>query len=376
MIDLKTLPEPVFIETDFQQIISEIITSWEAITGVKLQPAQVERIILDVIAYRENILRLVINEVAKQNLLAFAKGEKLDHLGALLGVKRLPARPAITTLKFEFQEPLPQTLVIPKGTQVRSFDGKVVFQTKEEVIAQTGSEWIEIQAECTIPGAIGNGYEIGTINELINPLPYVSRVYNSAVTYGGADVEDDEHFRERIRLAPETFSNAGSKGAYIYWAKTAHQDIVDVEVESPAPGVVNIYPLLKGGVIPSEDILNLVYDTLSADKRRPLTDKVQVIAPEVVYFDIDVQLYLYKNYMALANSIKAEAEKRLMDYAEKLKNKLGMDVVPEQIINLLQSIPGVYRVVLNSPQSCQVLPLNKVAVVNLITVNIAEAVEG
>ena len=61
--------------------------------------------------------------------------------------------------------------------------------------------------------------------------------------------------------------------------------------------------------------------------------------------------------MALANSIKAEAEKRLMDYAEKLKNKLGMDVVPEQIINLLQSIPGVYRVVLNSPQSCQVLPL-------------------
>jgi phage-related baseplate assembly protein len=151
---------------------------------------------------------------------------------------------------------------------------------------------------------------------------------------------------------------------------------VDVEVESPEPGVVNVYPLLKGGVIPSEDILNLVYDTLSADKRRPLTDKVQVIAPEAVHFDIDVQLYLYKNYMALASTIKAEAEKRLMDYAEKLKNKLGMDVVPEQIINLLQSIPGVYRVVLNSPQSCQVLPLNKVAVVNLITVNIAEAVEG
>jgi len=376
MIDLKTLPEPTFVEADYEKIINELIASWEAQTGKKLQPAQLERLILNVIAYRENVLKLAINEAAKQNLLAFAKGEKLDHLGALLGVQRLPGQPALTTLRFEFQEPLPVPVLIPKGTQVRSPDGKVIFQTKEDINAEVGSKYVDVLAECTESGRLGNGYEAGTINELVNPLPYVSKVYNITISTGGADVEDDDHFRSRIQLAPESFSNAGSKGAYIYWAKTAHQNIIDVAVESPEPGVVNVYPLLKGGVIPSEEIISLVEETLNADKVRPLTDKVQVLPPEPINFDINVDLYIYKSYTPLTNTIKAEAENRLNTYAEKLKNKLGMDIVPEQIIDLLQSISGVYRAVVSSPSNCQVLPLNKVAVVNLITVNIAGAVDG
>ena len=375
-VNLKTLPEPVFVKSDYDEILKELTTLWEQATGETLQPAQLERLILNVIAYRENVLKLAINESAKQNLLAFAKGEKLDHLGALLGVKRLPAQPALTTLRFEFEEPLPLALLIPKGTQVRSADGKVIFQTREDVTAKTGSSYVDVLAECTQTGTVGNGYEAGTINELINPLPFVKSVYNITITTGGADVEDDERFRSRIQLAPESFSNAGSKGAYIFWAKTAHQTIVDVAVESPEPGVVNVYPLLKGGVIPGEEIISLVKETLNADKVRPLTDKVQVLPPEPVNFDINVDLYIYKSYTPLTNTIKAEAENRLVAYAEKLKNKLGMDIVPEQIIDLLQSISGVYRVVVNSPSNCQVLPLNQVAVANLITVNIAGAVDG
>ena len=375
-VNLAALPEPEFVKTDYEKILSELKAEWEAQTGVKLQPAQLERLILNVIAYRENVLKLAINEAAKQNLLAFAKGEKLDHLGALLGVKRLPAQPALTTLRFEFQEPLPVGILIPKGTQVRSSDGKVIFQTKEDVNAEIGSEYVDVLAECTQTGTIGNGYEAGTINELINPLPYVSKVYNITITTGGADIEDDDHFRSRIQLAPESFSNAGSKGAYIYWAKTAHQDIIDVAVESPEPGVVNVYPLLKGGVIPGEEIISLVEETLNADKVRPLTDKVQVLPPEPVNFDINTDLYVYKSYTPLTNTIKAEAENRLRSFAEKLKNKLGMDIVPEQIVDLLQSIPGVYRAVVKSPSECQVLPSNKVAVANLITVNVAGAVNG
>ncbi len=376
MIDLKTLPEPVFVESNYDEIINELISLWEQATGETLQPAQVERLILNVIAYRENVLKLAINEAAKQNLLAFAKDEKLDHLGTLLGIKRLSAQPALTTLRFEFQELLPIEILIPKGTQVRSSDGKVVFQTKEDVNVKIGSEYVDVLAECTEAGIIGNGYEAGTINELVNPLPYVSKVYNVTITTGGADIEDDDNFRSRIQLAPESFSNAGSKGAYIYWAKTAHQDIVDVAVESPEPGVVNVYPLLKGGVIPGEEIISLVEETLNADKVRPLTDKVQVLPPEPVNFDINVDLYIYKGYTPLVNSIKAEAEDRLKVYADKLKNKLGMDIVPEQIVDLLQSIPGVYRAVVKSPSECQVLPLSQVAVANLITVNIAGAVDG
>ena len=376
MVNLKTLPEPVFVKSDYEKTLKELTSLWEQATGKTLQPAQLERLILNVIAYRENVLRLAINEAAKQNLLAFAKGEKLDHLGALLGVKRLPAQPALTTLRFEFQEPLPVRILIPKGTRVRSSDGKVIFQTKEDVNAEIGSEYVDVLAECTQTGTIGNGYEVGTINELINPLPYVSEVYNVTITTGGADVEDDDHFRSRIQIAPESFSNAGSKGAYVYWTKTAHQNIVDVAVESPEPGVVNVYPLLKGGVIPSKEVISLVEETLNADKVRPLTDKVQVLPPETINFNINVDLYIYKSHTPLVKTIKTEAENRLKLFAEKLKNKLGMDIVPEQIVDLLQSIPGVYRAVVKSPSECQVLPPNKVAIANLITVNIVGAVDG
>ncbi|MEO2082577.1 MAG: baseplate J/gp47 family protein [Desulfurobacteriaceae bacterium] len=376
MIDLKTLPEPVFVKSNYEEILNELKTLWEQATGKTLQPAQLERLILNVIAYRENVLKLAINEAAKQNLLAFAKGKKLDHLGALLGVKRLPAQPALTTLRFEFEEPLPLTLLIPKGTQVRSADGKVIFQTKEDKTAETGSKYTDVLAECTQTGTVGNGYEPGTINQLVNPLPFVKAVYNTTISTGGADTEDDEHYRSRIQIAPESFSNAGSKGAYIYWAKTAHQEIVDVAVESPEPGIVNVYPLLKGGVIPGEEVISLVKETLNADKVRPLTDKVQVLKPTPVSFNIEVELLIYKSYTPLTTTIQKEAETRLKAYSERLKSKLGMDIVPEQIIDLLQSIPGVYRVLLKSPSDCQVLPPSAVAIVNLITVNIVGAVDG
>ena len=40
-----------------------------------------------------------INETGKQNLLRYATGDNLDHLGALVGVERIPAKAAVTTMR-------------------------------------------------------------------------------------------------------------------------------------------------------------------------------------------------------------------------------------------------------------------------------------
>ena len=61
-VNLKTLPEPVFVKSDYDEILKELTTLWEQATGETLQPAQLERLILNVIAYRENVLKLAINE--------------------------------------------------------------------------------------------------------------------------------------------------------------------------------------------------------------------------------------------------------------------------------------------------------------------------
>ena len=47
---------------------------------------------------------------------------------------------------------------------------------------------------------------------------------------GVAGDENADNLRERIRQAPEKFSNAGSRGAYRYHTLSAHQSITDVKL--------------------------------------------------------------------------------------------------------------------------------------------------
>jgi len=373
MIDLKTIPEPVFVEANWEKIFAELLQAYELAIGKPVSKGQLEAVLLSIFAYRENLLRILINETAKQNLLAYAQGEVLDHLGALLGVYRLPATKAMTTLRFYFSD-LDRDILIPGGTKVATEDDKAVFETAEDVSVKAGTQYVDVLALCTEAGTIGNGYFPGQISVLIDPVPYVEKVENISISFGGSDVEDDERFRYRIQLAPESFSNAGSRGAYEFWAKTAHQDIVDVSVLSPSPGVVKVVVLMKNGQIPSPEILQKVSDTLNDEKVRPLTDRVIVSPPEVVEFSILGTIYLYKN-TPFADAILEQAYKVCEDYANLLKNKLGKDIVPEELVKSIQSIGGVYRVVLESPQHT-VLTDEQVAICQSITLNIAGSVDG
>ena len=95
-------------------------------------------------------------------------------------------------------------------------------------------------------------------------------------------METDDALRERIHEAPESFSNAGSYGAYRWHTFNASALISDVSIISPSPGVVRVYPLLKGGEMPTEEIMRAVTEALNDRAVRPLTDKVEVLMPEVV----------------------------------------------------------------------------------------------
>jgi phage-related baseplate assembly protein len=375
MIDIKNLPEPIFVTIDWQKQVKELIAAYEELSNVPLSKGQIERLLLDIFAYRENLLRILMQDTAKQNLLAYARGDVLDHLGAFLGVERLKAAPAITTIRFNFSENLPMDMLIPKGTRVLSNDNKVTFATKEDVTAKAQSLYADVFAQCVEKGEIGNGYLPGAINQIIDPLPYIDNVENLSDTYGGADSENDERFRERIHIAPEKFSNAGSKGAYIYWAKTAHQDIVDVSITSPKPGSVLVYPILKGGKIPDANMVNLIKKTINEDKVRPLTDSVNVAYPLVVDYEIEIDIYLYTNSTVFMDVIKQKAQDAIDNYVIAKSEKLGSDIVPEQIISILQKISGVYRVVVHKPQYIE-LKENQIAIASSVKINIAGSNDG
>ena len=91
-IDLSKLPAPDVIETlDFENLLTDYINDFIArnpnySTLLESDPAI---ILMQVVAYREMLLRARINEAAKANMLAYATKGDLDNLAAFFGVERL-----------------------------------------------------------------------------------------------------------------------------------------------------------------------------------------------------------------------------------------------------------------------------------------------
>ncbi|AOJ71044.1 MULTISPECIES: baseplate assembly protein [Burkholderia] len=354
-----TLSEPNFIDRDPQAITADIIAEYEARTGKTLYPAQVERVLIDIVAYRETLVRVGVQEAAKQNLVAFARAPMIDYLGQLVGVTRLPAQPAKTVVRFSLDAPLASSLLIAAGTRVETSDGGVSFATDADAVLAAGRTSIDVAATCDTAGALGNGWQPGQINSLVDDLGDVDvSVANTQTSANGYEEEETERLRERIQLAPEAFSTAGPRLAYVFHAKSAHQSIVDVSVIGPEmaardgrlvsvngvpPGSVRVHPLVDTG-LPGDDILALVAQALDDEKKRPLTDFVEVRAPKPVDYAIDARLTLYKD--ADAGTVLAQARAAANAYRANRSAGLGRDIVPAQLTAALQ-VRGVYDVDLN-----------------------------
>ena len=69
---------------------------------------------------------------------------------------------------------------------------------------------------------------------------------------------------------------------------------VNIKITRNMYGRVKIVPICAGGEIPDEDILEDVLLACSSDDVRPLTDMVQVEAPAVHEYDIELEYYTTK----------------------------------------------------------------------------------
>lgn len=364
-MNLANLPDIQFCERDTARVEQEIFSAYEAIAGTTLYPGDPVRLFLESLAYIISQQRFIIDFSAKQNLLAFAQGEYLDHLGALLDVPRLAPSAARATLRFSLTAPLDWDVVIPAGTRATP-DNRLMFAVDAETVIPAGAVHVDALATCRTTGAAGNGYVAGQINRLVDPVAHVVHVSNTSITLGGSDVEVDAHLRGRIQVAPEKFSVAGPDGAYLYWALSAHQDIVDVGVWSPAPGQVDIRPLMTGGELPTPEILAAVDTLLQSRKVRPLTDQVFVQAPEVATFDLDVTYHIRTSDAALASQIQTAVQSAVDAWLLWQRTKLGRDITPTELISRMHQA-GAKRVALTTP-AFQALEVWQVAHVDSVSV--------
>lgn len=275
MMDISKLPAPQFLELDVDVITADIIAEYERLSGKPLYPAQADRLMVDVIAYREVLIRNEVNEAAKQNLLAFARGVMLDYLGDFFGVERLEG-------------------------------------------------------------------------------------------------ETDEQLHRRIELAPESYATTGSRQAYIFHALSTDAAIIDCEAVRGGSGKIYIYILTADGA-PSDELIQAVMDNTSSDKKRPLSDTVTVTGGEM----LDTSLVVEITPLASANPqlIRATAIDKANSYAERLRKKLGQDIVPSQIISELSGA-GVWQVKVISPAQTIIVEPWQLANFTNITVTLGDAQDG
>jgi phage-related baseplate assembly protein len=358
---IVSLPIPSFVNDadglDPNLILQNMKKAFQALTNRTPYPAQVEQLLIDLYAYRESLVRNAIQYAALQCLVAFSAYPMIDYLGQLLGVTRLPAQGASCTLQFTLAAAQANDFTIPAGTLVGTQDGAFAFAAMSDLTIAAGAITGTVVAICTTPGAGANGYAVGQVSAQLNPNTLISAVANTTVSGGGGAVESDDHLRDRIQAAPNRFSVAGPSGAYRFWALSADPSIVDVLVYSPVPGTVNVY-VLVGPVaqpagspnatgIASSGILAKVQAMVNSDSIRPLTDTVNSLAVTEVDYAITGIVTLYSD--ADPSSAMAAANLAAATFAQNLAKRVQRDIVPEEIIAAIGSVPGVYRVVLSSP---------------------------
>lgn len=344
---LKDIKPLNFATADPDEIAIEVVATVEKLLGRTLERADPLRIFLRGVELLLLQQRLLIDQVAKQNLLAFAEGENLDRLGDLVGCERLQATSARTTLEVTLSAPREVSTVIRAGTRVTA-DNSIYFALDEALIFLSGEVSKVAKATCTVTGEIGNGYAIGELCNIVDPQPFLQSVTNITATAGGSDVESDDNFRERIHEMPEEFSCAGSEGAYIARTKSVSALISDVSVDSQTPGTVQIYPLMKGGELPTSEILNAIDEHLSAKTVRPLTDLVTIRTPIVNEYEINLRYWISRDDAIQAAQIEEAAQAAVSDFIDWQRSKLGRDLNPSKLTHLLLSA-GVKRVEIDSP---------------------------
>ena len=371
LLPLTGLAEPEFVERDPQKVVAELIAQYETVTGRTLYPAQVERLVIDLIAYRESLTREAIQDAAKQNLVSFARAPFLDYLGELLGCRRLAGSSARALLRFTFAEPLATSLLIPMGTRVQDSGGAFTFAVLADATVAAGASSAEVWAASTESGVRANGLTTSQVSVLIDTLGVAATVTNISTSYGGTTAEDDNRFRERVRLAAERPA-CGTFAAYRYHAMSTRPDLVDVGITSDCPGEMRVSALGADGA-PDAGLLDALRTQLNRDDVRPATDQVVVIAAERVPYSIDARLTLYSG--ASASDARRQAEDRLQALADQLRRRLGRDLVPSQIVERLQGVQGVYRVELPLPLHRE-LTAHQWADCEVITVTITGVSDG
>lgn len=347
------IPEISFIDGATQEsvkneLFADCSNMYKETTGTVLTLSDADPRRLEMLAVSKLVhhVMMKVDQMGKMNLLKYSYGEFLDNLAAMKKLTRNPASYATTTLLFTMTSARGEVTPIPGGIRVSTESG-LYFMTSVYAEIPAGEISAEVPATAMSAGAESNALPEGTINKIVDPVAYIATVTNTSVSRGGADIETDEEFTQRIYEAPSSYSVAGSTDSYEYHAKQFRADVSDVKAYSPNPSHVNVLFLFEGGILPTDEELEAMETHLSGKTIRPTADRVTAVAPTEIAYTIELTYYINQSDSAQATVIQAAVDKAVEEY-KAWQRKLGRDINPTELIFKIRAA-GAKRVELVEP---------------------------
>lgn len=204
------------------------------------------------------------------------------------------------------------------------------------------------------------GAFVGVVRLVVSPA--------DPATGAPAVLEADDDLRQRIALAPASFSVAGPSEAYVFFARAADARVAHASAISPSPREVTVSVLARDGDgTAPPDLIAAVAAIVNSKPVRPLTDLVTVQSAEIVEFEIDADLTLFAG--PDRNLVLAAARAQLDTYLARSR-QLGRDITRSAVTAALH-VEGVQRVALAAPVADVLCDPTQAAHCTAITIEVA-----
>ncbi|EGT3697215.1 baseplate J-like family protein [Clostridioides difficile CD149] len=314
----RELPIPVFLTEDEDSVHERMLSNFQDVSTLEGD------FIYD--ATRPTAEQIAeLKQLGLQNNLKIAfpqtsYGTYLEWLGECKGVFKNQPTKAIGTITFTGV----QGTIITKGTIVTTIatDEK---QSIEFELLETktigANEKVDIKAECRIAGTIGN-VSNNTITVLLGSISGIKSVTNKEDLKGGTDIEDEEHFRERVLVAEQEDKLSGASSDYIRWAKEVDGvGYAYVVPEWAGAGTVKVLILDKNRKAATQELINKVQEYIypnveegqNRDGKAPIGAIVTIATPQTLLINVKASFVFSNGFSqeTVLNILKNKIDKYL-----------------------------------------------------------------
>ncbi|EGT3903074.1 baseplate J/gp47 family protein [Clostridioides difficile] len=314
----RELPIPVFLTEDEDSVHERMLSNFQDVSTLEGD------FIYD--ATRPTAEQIAeLKQLGLQNNLKIAfpqtsYGTYLEWLGECKGVFKNQPTKAIGTITFTGV----QGTIITKGTIVTTIatDEK---QSIEFELLETktigANETVDIKAECRVAGIIGNVSK-GSVAVLLGSISGVKSVTNKEDFRGGTDIEDEEHFRERVLVAEQEDKLSGASSDYIRWAKEVDGvGYAYVVPEWAGAGTVKVLILDKNRKAATQELIDKVQEYIypnveegqNRNGKAPIGAIVTIATPQTLLINVKASFVFSNGFSqeTVLNILKNKIDKYL-----------------------------------------------------------------